>query len=132
MTRRLVASTRARKIRHRDGHALFQHIADRCHRAWGDAFVRSGRLLDTLPRVSLINHADSGALSAIAILLGQITSDWTQNQARIVKEHLLPNSGPSIDTAEKLSISRQAVDQTLRSAGFRQIEAALEALEKEA
>ena len=97
----------------------------------GDAFVRSGRLLDNLPRVSLINHTDSHALSAVAILFGQISSGWKQAQARIIKEHLVPNAGPSIETAEKFSITRQAVDQSLRSAGFRQIEAALDALESE-
>lgn len=97
--------------------------------AYGPVFRESGRLLDTLAGSTLLAHADGGPLDAAFKLADHISQGWTQAQARAVCAMLPPDSGPRRVAAEHLGISRQAVDQALRAAGFPAIEAALDQIE---
>ena len=97
--------------------------------AYGPIFQASGRLLDTLSGRSLIAYAGGGALDAAFRLADHIAQGWTRAQARAVCAMLPPGAGPRRVAAERLNISRQAVDQALWAAGFPAIEAALEQIE---
>lgn len=97
--------------------------------ASGPAFTASGRLLETLKHPALMAHADGGALSAALRLADHIGQGWTQAQARALCEALPPGAGPRAEAAERLGITRQAVNQALWGAGFPALEEALELLE---
>jgi hypothetical protein len=97
--------------------------------AHGPVFEASGRLLGTLPRHTLMAHAGGGALDAAFRLADHIAQGWTRAQARAVCAMLPPGAGPRRIAADRLGVSRQAVDQALRAAGFAAIEAALEQIE---
>ncbi|MEM7076525.1 MAG: MarR family transcriptional regulator [Pseudomonadota bacterium] len=97
--------------------------------ASGPAFVDSGRLLSALPRHALMAHATGGALDAAFRLADHISQGWTQAQARSIHAMLPPGSGPRQSVAHRLGISRQAVDQSLRAAGFAALDAALRQIE---
>jgi hypothetical protein len=74
-------------------------------------------------------HAGGGALDAAFRLADHIAQGWTRAQARAVCAMLPPGAGPRRIAADRLGVSRQAVDQALRAAGFAAIEAALEQIE---
>ena len=74
-------------------------------------------------------RAACGALDAAFRLADHIAQGWTRAQARAVCAMLPPGAGPRRVAAERLNISRQAVDQALWAAGFPAIEAALEQIE---
>ncbi|UWQ03622.1 MarR family transcriptional regulator [Aliiroseovarius crassostreae] len=95
----------------------------------GPAFTHSGRLLEKLPRNSLMQHADGGPLSAAYLLADHISREWTQAQAATMALALAPTRRTQQDIAEHLGISRQAVAQSLKSAGYTAINAALELIE---
>ncbi|QIE44522.1 MarR family transcriptional regulator [Pseudohalocynthiibacter aestuariivivens] len=97
--------------------------------AYGLAFTASGRLLDALPSRTLMAHADGGALDAVFRLADHISQGWTQAQARALCLMLAPDPGPRRKAAERLGISRQAVDQALASAGYNALTDALNAME---
>lgn len=95
----------------------------------GPAFTHSGRLLEKLPRNSLMQHADGGPLSAAYLLADHISREWTQAQAATMALALAPTRRTQQDIAEHLGISRQAVAQSLKSAGYTAINAALALIE---
>ncbi len=97
--------------------------------AHGPAFTASGRALDDIPTHATMIHAAGGALAAATYLADHIAAGWTQAQARALCEMLPPGAGPRAAAAERLGISRQAVDQALRAAGYPALDAALGALE---
>ena len=97
--------------------------------AHGPVFRDSGRLLDTLKGRTLLAHADGGALGASFRLADHISQGWTQAQARAVHAMLPPEAGPRRLAAERLGISRQAIDQALWAAGFPALNAALQQIE---
>ncbi len=97
--------------------------------AHGAAFTASGRLLDSLPAARHLDDSAGGAAAAAARLADHLAQGWTQAQARAVAELLPPEAGTRAEAAERLGISRQAVDQAAWAAGFPAIAAALEALE---
>jgi len=97
--------------------------------AHGPAFIASGRLLDALPSQVLISHAEGGPKTACFVLADQITRGWTQAQARALCEVLPPGAGPRSDAAARIGVSRQAVDQALRAAGYPALEAAMAEME---
>lgn len=99
------------------------------NKAHGDAFVASGRLLDSFPSSVFVVDAAGGARNAAAILASHIAQNWTQAQARAMAIQLCPDAGARTETAKQLKITRQAVNQALWSAGFLAIETALESLE---
>ena len=100
--------------------------------AYGEAFTASGRLLSDLPGPSLMAHASGGPIDAAFRLADHIATGWTQAQARAMAALLPPGAGPRRIAAERLGISRQAVDQALHAAGFPAVEAALEQIESSA
>ncbi len=97
--------------------------------AHGPAFTASGRLLDALPNATCLAHASGGALDAAFRLADHISQGWTQAQARAVAAMLPPGSGPRRVAAERLGISRQAIDQALHAAGYPALHDALTLLE---
>ncbi len=97
--------------------------------AHGPAFTASGRLLSDMPRRARLSHAEGGATHAAFLLADHIASGWTQAQARAMKAVLPPGTGPRSDIAHRLGITRQAVDQALRAAGYSALSAAMKALE---
>ncbi|MFC4730408.1 hypothetical protein [Salipiger abyssi] len=97
--------------------------------AHGPAFTASGRLLETLSGHRLMVHAAGGAEAAALRLADHISQGWTPAQARAVCEMLPPGAGPRAEAAERLGITRQAVNQALWSAGFPALEEALGYLE---
>lgn len=97
--------------------------------AHGPAFSASGRLLETLSGNTLLTHADGGALDATYRLADHIAQGWTQAQARAVAAMLPPGTGPRRVAADRLGISRQAIDQALHAAGFPALQEALTLLE---
>ncbi|MDF0602953.1 MarR family transcriptional regulator [Psychromarinibacter sp. C21-152] len=99
--------------------------------ATGPAFTASGRLLDGIGRHALMAHAGGGAVAAALRLADHIAQQWTQAQARALCEMLVPEAGPRSEAAERLGISRQAVDQALWGAGYPALTEALELLEAE-
>lgn len=96
---------------------------------FGEAFTESGRLLNSLPKHRLMNHSESGSKAAAVILADHISQGWTQAQARALFEVIPPKSGTRSEAAERLGISRQAVDQAVHAAGWPALEAALTAWE---
>ncbi len=101
----------------------------RLDRGHGPAFTRSAALLATLGPQRRMAHARGGAQHAAFVLADHVARGWTQAQARAVAEHLPPGAGPTSETATRLGISRQAVDQALSAAGFPALDAALTAWE---
>ena len=97
--------------------------------ASGPAFVASGRLLEGLPRHNHISHASGGALAATTRLADHIAQGWTVAQARAMREMLPPHAGPRTVAAERLGITRQAVNQALWSAGYPALSDALSLVE---
>lgn len=95
----------------------------------GPAFTQSGRLLEKLPRNSLMQHAQGGPLCAAFLLADHIAQEWTQAQAAAMALALPPMHKTQQDIAEHLGISRQAVAQSLKSAGYAAISAALDLIE---
>ncbi|KRS12163.1 hypothetical protein XM53_13055 [Roseovarius atlanticus] len=97
--------------------------------AHGPAFSASGRLLETLTGNTLLAHAAGGPLDATYRLADHIAQGWTQAQARAVAEMLPPGTGPRRVAADRLGISRQAIDQALHAAGYPALHDALTLLE---
>ena len=97
--------------------------------AHGPAFSASGRLLESLGGNTLLAHADGGALDATFRLADHIAQGWTQAQARAVAAMLPPGTGPRRVAADRLGISRQAIDQALHAAGYPALHDALTLLE---
>ncbi len=97
--------------------------------AHGAGFTASGRLLEKLPSGRYLDDAAGSAAAAAARLADHIAQGWTPAQARAMAEQLPPGAGTRAEAAERLGISRQAVDQALWAAGYPAIEAALDALE---
>ena len=95
----------------------------------GPAFVDSGRLLEAMDRHARFAHADGGPMAAAFRLAGRIAEGWTQAQARALCEALPPETGPRAEAAQRLGISREAVNQALWSASFRALEDALQHME---
>ncbi|WP_428515934.1 MarR family transcriptional regulator [Roseovarius sp.] len=98
--------------------------------AHGPAFSASGRLLESLSGNTLLAHAAGGPLDATFRLADHIAQGWTQAQARAVAAMLPPGTGPRRVAADRLGISRQAIDQALHAAGYPALHDALTLLEK--
>ncbi len=97
--------------------------------ARGPVFVASGHSLDAMPINVTLAHADGGAIAAATRLADFVSSGWTQAQARAVHLILWPDRPSRTKIAAQIGVSRQAVDQSLASAGIPAILDALEAIE---
>ncbi len=95
----------------------------------GPAFTASGRLLEELSGHVRMGHASGGKDHAALALADFIARGWTQAQARALCEMLPPGAGPRAKAAQRLGITRPAVNQALWAAGFPAIETALSAWE---
>ena len=96
----------------------------------GPAFTASGRLLEEMGRSTRIAHASGGVRAATVRLADEITRRWTQAQARVLCEALLPNVGSRQDIATKFGISREAVNQSLWSSGYLALQEAIDFVEQ--
>jgi DNA-binding phage protein len=97
--------------------------------AHGEAFTQSGRLLDDMKGSARLAFSVQGAPHAAFVLADHIATGWTPAQARAMALMLVPKAGTRAKAAEHLGISRQAVDQALRAAGFSAFDAALRAID---
>jgi len=96
--------------------------------AHGDAFTRSGRGLGTLTETTRICDTRGGAHHAAALLADHIAQGWTRTQARAMAAALAPDAPTQASIADRLGVTRQSVNQTLRAAGFPALSNALHAL----
>lgn len=84
----------------------------------GDAYRRSGRLLDSMDKSRLeISTPWSGVndeLKLSTAFADDIISGWTQSQSRVVMLSLLGGAQPHYKIAAELGVSRQTVDKSLR------------------
>lgn len=105
------------------------------NQAHGQAFIRSGRLADTIRQKSkkrsrfVFDHASGGAYSACFIFAGEIADGWTDIQARAMAEQIVPKPKTRTEVAQMYNVSRQAINQALWASGYRAIKNALENFE---
>lgn len=100
------------------------------NRVTGPTFVASGRLLDQSG--DRLSYATSPEGAAVAALAGHIAAGWTAKQAQSLTLALPPDAPTHADIAASLGISRQAVDQSLRGAGWPALGTALSQIEAQA
>jgi len=99
--------------------------------AHGPAFTASGRLLEKISSHAQMAHDSGGPLAAATRLADHISQGWTVAQARATHVALTPDIGPRSEIAQRLGITRQAVNQSLWAAGFPAISEALDLIEQE-
>lgn len=97
--------------------------------AHGPAFTASGRAVADMKSARRLVQISDPLRDAVFRLADHIARAWTRAQARALCEMLPPGSGPRRVVADRLGISRQAVDQALHSAGFPALLDALSRLE---
>lgn len=102
--------------------------------ATGPAFVASGHHLDQAPKrrrllVAGGRTADQTWQAALFDLIEHQVSSWTQPQAQAVAMALRNGELTQADIAQKLAISRQAVQMRLSGAGYSALENSLAAFE---
>ena len=98
--------------------------------ASGDAFFLSGRAIERMsPKRQLYITGDGIGPSeeALGHLCSFIANSWTSTQATAVALALDPSRPKHHEIAEKLAITRQAVQSRLSGAGYPEIEAAVQA-----
>lgn len=105
-------------------------FADNLNSAYGPAFTESGQLLDSMEDRRLMTHAEGGALDAAFCLADHVAQDWTQAQARALYLKLQSGKIANRVIADRIGISRQAVDQALAAAGYPAINDALSVLDR--
>jgi hypothetical protein len=99
--------------------------------ASGPAFVAAGHALDTMkPPVELQVVSDDPALEAVFRLADHLSRGWTQKQALALVAMLAPGTVTQQTVAEQQQVTRQAVGQALRSAGYDAINDALRMIER--
>lgn len=98
----------------------------------GQVFTDSGRQLVDMPRSAQMVFAAGGALDATLRLADTICQGWTQAQSRALYEMLPPGAGPRAAIADRLGISRPAVNQALWAAHYPALAAALTLIETDA
>lgn len=103
----------------------------------GDAFVCSGRSLETL-RASRLMDIETGdlfeaglkaTLQSIVGLCDTLAANWTQRQAEVLQIALRPDAPNQAGLGERLGISQQAVAAHYRKSGWMSLLQACEALE---
>jgi hypothetical protein len=103
---------------------------------FGDAFTRSGRALDAMPRdrriqVSLPKEEEAAYLDGALHLLDRIMVQWTPSQARVVAAAMRGQSQEETAAAwPSRPISQQAVAQHLARAAWPAIAHFIEAFEE--
>jgi hypothetical protein len=98
--------------------------------ATGPAFVAAGHALDTMkPPVELQVVSDDRALEAVFRLADHLSRNWTQKQAAALVPMLAPWGATQQTVAEQRRVTRQAVGQALRGAGYDAIHDVLRLIE---
>ncbi len=105
-------------------------------RGYGDAFTRSGRGLDSLPkdrRMAFSLHADDDAqqrlVNAATVLVDEVVTDWTAAQATAVSRAMRGQSQEEIGRGWPGGpISQQAVAQHLQRASWPAVRGWLDAM----
>lgn len=96
----------------------------------GPAFVAAGRALDSIKApVELRVVCDDRALEAVYRLADHLSKGWTQKQAAALVPMLAPWGATQQTVAEHQRITRQAVGQALRGAGYDAIHDVLRMIE---
>ena len=114
------------------GVGAVDRLDDDLARASGAAFVRSGRALDAMPRTRWLAIDGVGAgpwPGAVVDLADWIAARWSREQAEAVALALDPSEPPQAEIADRLGVSRQAVQARLAGAGFQALGTALAAFE---
>ena len=96
--------------------------------ATGDVFVLSGRGLNELPKRAELGHASGGATAALVRLADHISQDWTETQAKVMRESLHPWATQT-QIAKEQGVSQQSVQQTQTAAGHHALKEALSFIE---
>jgi len=114
--------------------------ASRISRSSGEAFVRSGRALDALPRAARftaeIADANAGAenawLRVVASLCDAWIRDWTRRRAAIIAEALALRQPRHAEIAARLDppVAQQTVTGALNASGWRGVWNAVETWER--
>lgn len=104
----------------------------------GPAFEQSGRGLDHMParqRLAIAGEDITALHTAVLALSEGIADHWTPEQARAISEALPPTPGMPGHAhqivADRLGITRQAVQERLSRAGYNAIQTSLAAWESE-
>lgn len=102
--------------------------------ASGSAFLRSGQMLDGMParrRLVLAGAPAAAAAWADALLqlIEFVTQGWSPYQAQAVSMALAPGWEVQADLAERLGVTRQAMQLRLKGAGYPALSAAVAAFE---
>lgn len=96
----------------------------------GPAYVAAGHALDTMKApIELCVASEDGALRAAYRLSDHISRGWTPKQAAALVPMLAPGGATHQSVADRQQITRQAVGQALRSAGYDAIHDALRMIE---
>lgn len=101
----------------------------------GEAFVTSGRALESLPRSRLFAIDGDGVTDlhrAVIVLAEHLTNGWTREQAEAAFWYLRPSDPPLAEIARILGISTQAVSYRVRGAGARNLRDAVNWWERSA
>jgi hypothetical protein len=99
--------------------------------ATGPAYVAAGHALDTMKApIELRVVSDNAALEAVYRLADHLSKGWTQKQAAALMPMLAPGATTRQTVAVRQQVTRQAVGQTLRSAGYDAINDALRMVER--
>jgi hypothetical protein len=102
------------------------------NRANGPAFIAAGHALDAMKApVELCVASDDGALEAVYRLADHLSRGWTQKQAAALAPMLAPGGATLQTIAARQQVTRQAVGQALRSAGYDAINDALRMVERQ-
>lgn len=97
----------------------------------GPAYIAAGHALDSMRApVELCVVSEDGALEAVFRLADQLSQGWTQKQAAALTPMLAPGAATQQTIAARQQVTRQAVGQALRSAGYDAINDALRMVER--
>ncbi len=100
--------------------------------ATGPAYIAAGHALDTMKApVELRVAGEDRALEAVFRLADHLSRGWTQKQAAALTPMLAPGAATRATVAARQQVTRQAVGQALRSAGYDAINDALRMIEGE-
>lgn len=108
-------------------------LDDDLGRAAGAAFTRSGKALDRMVRGTTlaVDGLEAGPWpEAVAELADWMLQRWSREQAEAVALALDPAGPPQAEIAQRLGISRQAVQGRLAGAGYQALCPALAAFER--
>lgn len=103
------------------------------NQASGPVFAASGRALDRLTdqtaKAPGMAHTRGGAIGGATRLADHISRGWSPAQARAMALMLHQHAPTHAEAAAQIGVTRQAVDQALRAAGYPALSEALAQIE---